>query len=148
MSTGESAGPIHPVPTRNGKRYLFSGKHHGGDRNAAQWLPTLSHDEEFTVFDTADFHDISDEGWLYGVRIGPRGDVLELGTWGQQIAEFPFARDNEAWHGYPLWPLKVAGPPNRKGEKHRPAKNVFLKMEAEGLIDTRDRRCLQKGDHA
>lgn len=148
MSTGESAGPIHPVATRNGKRYLFSAKHHGLDRHAARWLPSLSRDEEFAVFDTADFHDISDEGWLYGVGRRINGQLPELGTLGEQIAEFPFAREHETWHGYPLWPLKVAGPPNRKGEKHRPAKSVFLKMEAEGLISTRDWKRLYKGNHA
>lgn len=149
MASGESSGPIHPDATRNGKRYLFSAKHHGHDPNASRWLPALSRDEEFSVFDTADFHIVRDErGWLYGVRIGSSGDVLELGTWGQQVAEFPLARPSEPWHGYPLWPLKEVGSSNRRGEKHRPPKGVFVRMEAEGLIRTRDRKRLQKGDHA
>jgi hypothetical protein len=150
MATGEASGPIHPAPTRrSGHRSLFSGKHHGHDPRAARWLPTLSQDEEFAVFDAADFHGLNDErGWLYGVRVGESGGILELGTWGEQVAEFPAARPDEPWHGYPLYPLKEAGPPNRRGEKHRPSKDVFLKMEAAGLLTARDRKRLMKGDHA
>jgi hypothetical protein len=108
----------------------------------------MNRDKEFAVFDSADFHEITDEdGWLYGLRLGSTGEVLVLGIWNEQIAEFPFARPGETWHGYPKWPLKDAGPQNRRGEKHRPAKSVFLKMEAASLISTRDRKRLQKGDH-
>lgn len=149
MAIGETSGPIHPTPTRrSGHRYLFYDKHHGADRRAAQWSPELTPDEEFAVFDRADWHDLSDDrGWLHGLRLGPDGAVLELGTWGQQLAEFPSARIGEPWHGYPLWPLKEQGPPNRRGEKHRPSKEVFAKMEAAGLLTARDRKRLYKGDH-
>lgn len=149
MSTGETSGPIHPVPTRrSGYRYLFYDKHHGRDVYAARWLPSVSHDDEFAVFDTADFHALSDDrGWLYGIHRGPEGEVLVLGTWDQQVAEFPSARENEPWHGYPLWPLKDKGPENRRGEKHRPSKAVFQMIEDAGLITTRDRKRLSKGDH-
>lgn len=151
MSVGESSGPIHPVPTqRSGYRYLFYDKHHGrGSPDAAQWLVNLSRDEEFAVFDAADQNDFSDErGWLYGLRarqIG--GHIPDLGTWGQQIAEFPLARSIDPWHGYPIWPLGEQGPENRKGEKGRPSKSVFLRMEAAGLITHRERKKLYKGDH-
>ena len=146
MATGETSGPIHPVATRrSGHRYLFYVKHHGGDREAARWLPTLTRDQEFAVFDTADFHDLSDDvGYLYGIGNGPDGEVLELGTWGQQVAEF---RPGVTWHGYPLRPLKEEGPENRKGEKHRPASVVFKKMETAGLISLQQRKRLMKGDH-
>jgi len=99
MSIGETSGPIHPVPTRrSGYLYLFYNKHHGrGGHEAAQWLPSLSRDDEFAVFDVADRDDLSDErGWLYGIR--PRDEaahIPDLGTWGQQIAEFPLARSND-----------------------------------------------------
>jgi hypothetical protein len=148
MSTGERSGPIHPEPTRrSGYRYLFHDKHHGHDPSAARWLPELNQDEEFAVFDASDFHDLSDDrGWLYGVRIGPEGEVLELGTWSQQVAEFPCARFNDPWHGYPLWPLKEAGPANRRGEEQRPSKAVFLKMEETKVLTRRDRKRLMKGD--
>jgi hypothetical protein len=151
MSIGETSGPIHPVPTRrSGYRYLFYDKHHGrGGPDAARWLPSLSRDDEFAVFDVADEADLADErGWLYGMR--PRdaaGHIPELGTWGQQVAEFPLARPNDPWHGYPLWPLGEEGPENRKGEKGRPSKRVFLRMEAVGLITQRERKKLYKGDH-
>ena len=71
MSSGETSGPIHPVPTqRSGFRYHFYDKHHGrGGPAAAQWLPSMGREDEFAVFDTADLHEILDErGWLYGIR--------------------------------------------------------------------------------
>ncbi len=151
MSTGETSGPIHPVPTRvSGYCYQFHDKHHGrGAHDVARWLPEMSEEEEFAVFDTADANGISDErGWLYGVR--PRddeGEIRDLETWGQQIAESPHARPNETWHGYPLWPLVEAGPDNRRGEKSRPYKDVFLRMEAAQMLTPRERKRLQKGDH-
>ena len=147
MATGADSGPIHSSATRRSEyRYLFSSKHHGhGGSDAAQWLPTLSPDAEFSVFDTADFHGVSDEGGsLYGVLIENR-EVSSLGTQDQQIAKFPSARPGEPWHGYPLWPLKQKSPPDRRGEKQRPPKDVFLKMVTTGLLPARDRKRLWKG---
>jgi hypothetical protein len=151
MSVGETSGPIHPIPTRrNGYRYQFYDKHHGrGASDAARWLPELSQDEEFAVFDVADWNEIADErGYLYGIR--PRdaaGEFPDLGVWGEQVAEFPSARPNETWHGYPLWPLSEGGPANRKGEKARPSKAVFERMEAAGMLTRREKKRLYKGDH-
>ncbi len=157
MSVGETSGPIHPVPTRlSGFLYIFTDKHHRPaqadrvrDAGHAQWDPSMSHVEEFDVFDLADHHEVFDgRGWLYGVR--PRddaGDIPPLGTWGQEIAEFPSARPGQPWHGYPLWPLSGEGPENRRGEKARPEKAVFARMEAVGLLTRRERKRLQKGDH-
>ncbi len=151
MSVGESSGPIHPVLTqRSGYRYLFYDKHRGrGGPDSSQWSVSLSQDDEFAVFDVADRDDLKAErGWLYGVR--PRdagGRIPDLGTLGQQIAEFPLARANDPWHGYPLWPLGENGPENRKGEKGRPSKVVFLRMEVVGLLTTRERKRPYKGNH-
>lgn len=150
MASGGTSGPVHPVPTRrSGHRYFFYDKHHGrGAPDAARWHPDLSRDEEFSVFDEADDRELSDERlWLYGIRRAEDGGVSLLGTWGQQVAEFPFARPNEAWHGYPLWPLSEVGPQNRMGEACRPAKEVFLKMEAAGLLTSPERKRLYKGRH-
>lgn len=139
----------HPQSTRRSQyRYIFTGKHHGGDRAAARWHPELNHDAEFSVFDNADFHDLSDErGWLYGVLRDEEDGLRHLGTWNQQMAEYPLANEGQPWHGYPLWPLKELGPENRRGEKMRPAKDVFLKMEQAHLISQRERKRLFKGDH-
>ena len=151
MSVGESSGPVHPVPTRrSGYRYQFYDKHHGrGGPDAARWLPSLSREVEFAIFDMADLIELSDEhGRLYG--IGPRdeaGDIPDLGTWGEQVAEFPYARPNEAWHGYPVWPLVEDGPENRRGEKSRPSKQVFQRMVQVGILTPRERKRLYKGDH-
>ena len=58
------------------------------------------------------------------------------------------AREGEAWHGYPLYPLNELGPENRRGEKYRPEKTVFDKMVDAGLITRSQRRRLLKGDYA
>src|SRR4051812_26742866 len=68
MSTGRDSGPIHPNVTRRHQyRYFFYDKHHGLDRNAACWNPELTREEEFGVFDAADWNEVlGDEGDLYG----------------------------------------------------------------------------------
>ncbi len=140
----------HPHPTQKSQyRYLFTAKHHGGGaRDAAQWSSQVSEDEEFSVFDTADLHDLSDERhWLYGVLRNGEDGLRYLGTWDQQVAEFPLANEGQPWHGYPLWPLKELGPENRRGEKMRPSKEIFRRMEQAGLITGRERKRLFKGDH-
>jgi hypothetical protein len=141
---------VHGTLTgRSNYRYQFTPKHHGADGTAAQWLPNLSLDEEFAVFDEADEHEISDEeGRLYGVQRDTEGELRYLGTWNQQVAEYPVAREGEAWHGYPLYPLIELGPENRRGQKGRPAKEAFDKMARAGIITRGQRRRLLKGDHA
>jgi hypothetical protein len=148
MATGETPGPVHPVPTqRSGYRYFFYDKHHGRDRSAAQWRPDVTHEQEFNLFDAADFHEsFDDRGWLYGIGRDEEGEVIELGTWGQWLAEFPFARPGELWHGYPMWPVNEAAPPNRRRQNCGPTKDVFNRMEAVGLIDSRECVRLKKGD--
>ena len=157
MSVGEDSGPIHPLSTRrSGYRYLFYDKHHRHaptgrkyELGNAQWLPEMSRDQEFEVFDLADHHRVYDErGWLYGVRPRDANGVIQpLGTWDQEVAEFPSAPTGQPWHGYPRWPLTDLGPDNRRGEKTRPAKQVFDRMEDVGMLTARERRRLQKGDH-
>jgi hypothetical protein len=139
---------VHATPThRSGLTYQFTPKHHGAEATAAQWLPSLSLAEEFAVFDLADQHDLSDaDGRLYGLRPA-EGGLGTLGTWDQQVAEFPTARDGELWHGYPLYPLVEFGPKNRRGERGRPAKVVFDKMVEAGLITRGQRRRLLGGKH-
>lgn len=137
------ADPIHASRTRkSGYRYMFLAKHHGGGTSDdARWLPDLSRDQEFSVFDAADFHEVTDEanGWLYGVLRDTDGDLVELGTWHQEMAEFPQAREGEPWHGYPIWAVNEEAPSNRASQKLRPAKAVFRRMEAAGLITSRQR---------
>ena len=151
MSVGESSGPIHPITTRrSGYFYQFYDKHHGrGGPDVAQWLPTLSPEEEFSVFDTADLNELSDvQGRMYGIRERDgAGNLPDLGTRGEQVAEFPRARLNETWHGYPIWPLAEEGPENRRGEKSRPSRTVFLRMEEVGMLTLRERKRLYKGAH-
>jgi hypothetical protein len=149
VSSGENAGPEHTVRTRrSGHRFFFYTKRHGGDHRAAQWDSDLSREEEFGIFDLADLHDLSDDrGWLYGVGREADGALRMLGTWGQQIAEFPYAREGEPWYGYPLYTLNENAPDNRRAERYRPAREVFRKLEEAGLLTTRERKKLYKGDH-
>lgn len=94
-TTGMS-DPIHSERTRkHGYRYQFTGKHHGaGKADDARWAKDVTREEEFSVFDEADFHDISDEdGRFYGVLRKEDGTLRDLGTWQQQIAEFPPAKE-------------------------------------------------------
>lgn len=109
----------HDSPTqRNGYRYVFTTKHHGGPGSSgeSQWLVDLDLADEFAIFDSADQHEIKDSiGSLHGVRRLESGELADIGTWDQQIAKFPAARLGEAWHGYPLYPIGRAGPEHFKG---------------------------------
>lgn len=142
--------PIHPRVTRKSKyRYQFTAKHHRGSKGDAQWLATISRAEEFSIFNDADAYDFSDAvGRLYGVLRDGNGNLREIGTWNQQMAEFPRANTNVAWHGYPIWAVNKLAPPNRRNQKARPAKQVFDKMEQAGAITVQQRRRLFRGDHA
>jgi hypothetical protein len=149
MATLTTVVEHHTLTGRSSYRYQFTPKHHGADSDAARWLPSMTLDEEFVVFDEADEHELNgDDGNLYGVQRDDDGEVRYIGTWNQQIAEYPVAREAEPWHGYPLYPLIELGPENRRGQKGRPGKEVFDKMADAGVITRRQRRRLLKGDHA
>jgi hypothetical protein len=132
-------------------RYRFMAKHHGGDKDAAMWLPTISRDEEFSVFDLADLHEIADErGWLYGILRDNEGKLLQIGTWEEQVAEFQpgNSRTEDPWHGYPQWPIGPDGPANRRRQQCRPNRQVFDVMVAAGLISKRQRTRFMAGRNA
>src|SRR6266851_1964149 len=138
----------HSVTTKHrGLSYQFTPKHHGGPghQGQAQWLPKLTLEEEFSVFDSAVEHDLSDEdGRLYGILKTREIGVQFLGTRDEQVAEFPVAREGEAWHGYPGYPLANTEAPRRGGEAGKPAKVVFVKMERVGLLSKQQRARLMK----
>lgn len=139
-------GPLHPERTdRNGYQYFFYEKHHNPHhQDASQWLPDLSHDEEFAIFNQADGGEIADaNGNIFGLRQGPGGRILILGTADQQVAEFPHADPGRAWHGYPMWPIR-----DRKatGRSRQPVpREALRKMEAAGWITANQRRRLESG---
>lgn len=142
---------VHATVTRKSlHHYMFTSKHHGGGGPGdACWFPAVSRDEEFAIFDQADFYSICDErGWLYGILRDAEGELRDLGTWQQQLAEFQEATSGMPWHGYPIWAVNQEAPPNRSGQKMRPSKEVFAKMEREGLITSQQRKRLYKGSHA
>jgi hypothetical protein len=119
-------------------RYQSTPKHHGADREAAQWLRQLTLGEEFRIFNIADVNELTDpSGNLFGAERVGEDDLRDIGTRGEQVARFPVADANQAWHDYPAWPL--AG-----GMK--PSKAVFRRMEQQGIVTTRGRKRLDKGD--
>lgn len=145
MATGEVPCP-HPDPTRRrGLRYCFSQKHHGrGGPDDARWVDDLSEAHEFAIFDEADWFDLSDErGNLYGLRRDPDGAILELGTRGEQVAKFWSTHKGHPWHGFPLWPLTVGGPENRR--KQPAPREALIRMEQAGILRPSQRKRLQKG---
>ncbi len=147
MATDE----LHSTLTqRSHYQYLFTAKHHGaGSSGDACWSSDVSRDEEFSVFDVADLHLFAaDNGWLYGVLRDAKNELRDLGTWQQQVAEFPKANEGVPWHGYPIWAVNEDAPANRAGQDMRPPKKVFKQFEKEGLITARERKRLLKGDHA
>ena len=142
MATSWLPGPLHPQPTRrNSFEYFFYTKHHGQDHSAIQGLSNMTRDEEFGVFELADFHDLSDDkGNLFGLRLDAQGAILELGTDGQQVAEFPVPQSLTPWHGYPLLPLKSRGRPRLASPKQ-----ALRKMLAAQILNDRQYRRLLGG---
>jgi hypothetical protein len=149
MASGDDPCPEHPERTRrSGFRYCFYVAHHGrGTPDDSQWAEDVSRDEEFAIFDEADWHDFSDsKGHFYGLRRSAEGDLLELGTEGEQIAKFWNPNKNQPTHGFPSWPMNFDTPDNRK--KTTPPKEAILKMEAAGLLFAEQRKKLLKGKQA
>ncbi len=134
---------LHNARTRRSElAYQFTPKHHGGDRNATQWLPELTLGEEFAIFDMADEHELADAGGtLFGLQREGQDSLRSLGTQREQIAKFPYARPGEAWHGYPVYPIEGLG------QKDRPAKEVFVRMVERGMISGEMKRRLMGGKH-
>jgi hypothetical protein len=149
------ARDIHPQPTRrSGYTYCFTPKHHGrGSQSDSRWLPEseLPRDEEFAVFELADFHDISDlHGNLYGLRLGQgetEGEILELGTRGERIARFWAEDQPRHWHGHPLWPIDARRATNRSSQKYRPSPDIFDRMVLAGLVTKAQARRLKASKH-
>ncbi|WP_165075249.1 hypothetical protein [Paludisphaera rhizosphaerae] len=145
MSTGEDVGPEHPVRTRRRRlRYFFYVKHHQAGRSQhAQWARDLSREDEFNVFDVADFHDLSDhKGDLYGVRRLEDGRFAVIGTREEQVAEFPVTPLNQAWHGYPCWPILRRDDADRKA---RPPREAVDKMVQAGILQEKQASRLKAG---
>ena len=143
MAGQVSPGPEHPVPTRRRQlRYFFYGKHHrNGPSDDAQWC--LSRDDEFSVFDEADDHDLSNsKGDLFGVL--KRGDTTfdVLGTRGEQLAEFPVTPAGQPWHGYPLWPISRH---DEGGRKSRPSSEALERMVETGVLTHKQKSRLLGG---
>ncbi len=150
----------HPTITaRRGLTYVFTPKHHGAGQNNACWLTTMTFEEEFAIFDRADGiivpplvpdnRQVADaRGNLYGYETSSNGPhkLREIGTWHQQLAEFPVQAAGADWHGYPIWPISPEDPQILRGHKCRPAVEVFDRMVQLGDISIGERKRLKKGD--
>ena len=149
MASGDDPCPEHHERTRrNGFRYCFYVAHHGrGTPDDSQWADDLGRDEEFGIFDEADWHRISDsKGHLYGLRRSADGMILDLGTKGEQIAKFwKPPDDNRPTHGFPLWPMAESGSDNRK--KQSAPTRALSKMVEEGLLSRLQYNRLKKSKH-
>jgi hypothetical protein len=132
---------------RHAHRYLFTAKHHGGGgQYDARWIVTEQ--EEFAVFDGADERDLLDEDRnLYGALRDDVESLRHLGTYQEQIAEFPCTAEGMPWHGYPMWAINQEGPSRRRNPRHRPARAVFDRMVEVGLINAAMRKRLMAGGH-
>jgi len=90
-------------PTKNGKRYLATFAHRGGNPKKSRWADDVAPPTEFAIFESADDNGQSDtEGHYWGVW-GSDGAVL--GARGERLAKFP--RNGVPaipWHGYPVAP--------------------------------------------
>ncbi len=148
--------PHSVLTVRRNLRYEFTPKHHGADTGAACWSTELGLNEEFALFDRADgivveegdeHGQIADEvGNLYGCERLANGTLRVIGTWYQQLAEFPLHDERAIWHGYPIWPINELAPENRQGEKCRPTKRVFERLLEVGIITQQQRKRLGKGE--
>ena len=150
----------HPALTaRRNLAYVFTPKHHRASQTSSRWLTALTLDEEFAIFDRADGvvvqsplldnRQVADEnGNLYGYEMLTNGPqkLRQVGTWYQQLAEFPFQEAGAAWHGYPVWPIGPQSPQHLQGQKCRPDSQVFDRMVQLGDITPGERKLLKRGD--
>jgi len=153
MPNGQYPGPLHPRRIeQDGREYryfFYENVHRTGDSEDAQWLPEMTHDEEFAVFELSVSHDLSNKkGDLYGLRLGPGGRrILILGTREEQIAEFPLPQGDHPWHGYPVWPVTRLER-DKKERKDGAPHEALRKMSFAGLITENQRKRLARGKHA
>lgn len=144
MAGGGMVGTEHSDRTRRRNlRYFFYVKHHRAEssRDAAQWC--VSHDDEFSIFDEANHEDLSNaKGDLYGMLRRPNGFFEVIGTRGEQLAEFPVTPLDQAWHGYPLWPLNRH---EEGGRKARPSVDALEKMVVAAVLSEKQKSRLARG---
>lgn len=158
MPSIQNITPYHHQTVRRALTYEFTPKHHGESATASCWLTVLPLVEEFEIFDRADGimvaapadnRQVSDAaGNIYGYEVLVEGSqhLREIGTWDQQMAEFPVQRAGSNWHGYPIWSVGPLAPQNYQGQRCRPAPEVFDRMVQIGDITTAQRKRLKKGD--
>ena len=141
------ANANHDVDSR-GLRYIFMEKHHGGPSapGQAQWLPSLSFETEFWIFDQANIQNFKDkDGRLFGMLKEPTSVCEIIGTRDEQIARFEPPSAGNPWHGFPVYPL--SGVKGRSKFAGRPRPEVFARMVEVGLITEEQARRLRNMKH-
>ena len=139
---------LHPIKTTRGRPYRFTDKHHAHPKgDHACWLPSISRDVEFSLFQGAEAGDFGDErGNLYNVH-RDNEEYLEIGTRHELIAIFWNPHSVAEWHGHPLWPIKVRGAMNRKNQAYAPPRMPLQRMADSNRISRRDADRLLRGDY-
>jgi len=139
---------VHPVKTLKGHTYKFTDKHHNCSKSEhACWLPTITRDSEFSLFQGAETGDYSDDrGHLYNVHRDGE-EYIEIGTRHELLAIFWNPHSAAEWHGHPRWPIKTREAFNRKNQGYEPPKAVMQKMVDKGRISQRDADRILRGDH-
>ena len=149
MASGSDGGHLHPHPTRRHRyRYFFYDKHHSwAGPEEARWSLDITEVEEFGIFSQADDLELTDAQGrhLYGVRSGPEGTLLPLGTRSQQVAKFHDSGPH--WHGFPLAPLERNPDPPHPPVRAVPPE-VLDRMVIAMLLTKTQRKRLLKGKHA
>jgi hypothetical protein len=122
-------------PTSSGKMYQSIIKHRDSNPSEAQWLSTISPQDEYALFDTADqsqWLDASGDYW--SLRI----DRKVLGAEGERISKHPNPSNILVpWHGYPASPA-------RRGGGDKPARTIIEAWLSAQLINRSFAKRLKK----
>lgn len=87
--------------TCNRKAYLATNHHRGqATTHKSTWQATFTRDEEFLLFDTADYEEWTVGQGYYGILNGAHAPI---GSDGQHVAYFPETQNaSDPWHGFPM----------------------------------------------
>ena len=107
----------------------------------------MTHDEEFAVFDLADFHDLSNEkGDLYGLHLSPERSIMIWGLEKNRWRSFLFRKEIIPGMAIRAWPI-IGWSGTSRSEISLPPKDALEKMKHAGLITENQRKRLARGKH-
>jgi hypothetical protein len=139
---------VHETAGGVGSTLTYASNRDPTSTDELRWSPAVSAVEEDAVFWVARSHDISDgEGRVYGVLRSAGGVIHDLGVWHQQFAMFSQNRPDLPWAGHPVWPLHQEVLAGRLPQRALPPIEPLHKMNRVGLLTTRERKRLARGNH-